>query len=169
MRKLAVLTMLLCLAALAGCDSSGGGTPTCSGAPLVQAETSGDQFIALINECISNPLAQVVAKAQTTVCECPGGGDVTADEETGVATLNNCKTTDGFTFSGTMLFDTVTGEATVNLSTFACCTNVTGQNILIDQASVGCAGVITGTCGGEQVTCTVQNPSTGDVCDYFCT
>ena len=163
MNWLVVLSVLLLSAC--GSSSSGGGD---SGSQIAQA--SSDEFIAIMEYCFSNTVnsqvldAGVDATKDAVPCTCPRGGTASLDTDTLVATMADCRSNNNYAYTGTVSFDQASGDVDVNFPVFGGCTGVEGTEITSSADS--CSGSLTGTCGGDSVTCDFVPD--GDDCNLDC-
>lgn len=142
---------------LAACGGSGGGA---SDASKTAAINSFKDFVALI----ASPEIQNCINLTITDCNCPGGGTVTADLVTGVATFNNCISDSGGVYDGTATINDDLSRASASMTTFDECTNANG-----DTATGACDGSFSGTCAGGSVECTIiDDPATIGECTLSC-
>jgi hypothetical protein len=147
------------IVASCGSSDSGGG----SGSQI--AQTSSDEFEAIMESCFSSSAAQSIeATKAVTPCNCPGGGTASLNSDTLVATMDGCKSSNGYTYTGGITFDMAAGDITIDFSTFGGCTDVSGEEIISSTDS--CSGSIAGTCGDDHVECDFV--ADGDNCTLDC-
>jgi hypothetical protein len=166
MKKLTWLVVLVGVVGIAACGGSGGGgsSQAAKDAAEAAAEAFGTLFdSADLQPCFNTPPQQ---------CNCPGGGTVSTTVSattTLTATFNNCKTTSGKIYTGTVTGDQAGTELSVNMSVFGDCTNTTGSGP--GPGSTQCGGSVSGLCLGEQVSCSwseVQQQGGEMSCDISC-
>ena len=154
MRWMALVGVLF----LASCGGGGGESPG-----EAAAEASVDAFLSIM---MSDNLADCVdcVVGTSPTCNCPGGGNITLDATCSNITVNNCKSSDGKNFNGTITTD---GDVlNVNLTSFGECSNMEGSNIPLFG---DCSGTVSGSCAGETITCdVVDDPDDPDDCDLEC-
>jgi hypothetical protein len=164
MRKLGVLVVALSLTLFASCGGGGGTSPEQA------AENSGEAFMSIVVYCLgdfgleADANGYLVAKQAAQTCDCPGGGTATLSEDETTVTADDCRSANGYSFSGTLTIDD-TGVVNGTLAPFGQCSSVTANNA--DFLSGECSGSITGTCEGETATCSITQGS-GDECDINC-
>lgn len=108
-------------------------------------------------------IQQCVAQVQTD-CPCPVSGNVVADLAESTLTWTSCTAADSSVFTGTMTASADLTTFSVNMTTFGECTNVVSTGI----APNTCDGQITGTCSGQNLTCTLVEDAAGE-CTLECT
>jgi hypothetical protein len=161
LKKSYVIVALVCTLAVAACGSNKGGGSTAQ--QLANAAIAALENITDNWSCTDNG---------HTVCDCPGGGQVvfsgivdlglSVSKSIETATVNNCRDLSGLAFNGEMDIDDDTGEGELEFDTFGECRNISGT---FNLGSIDCEGTISGTCGGETLTCNlVDGPDDDCVC-----
>lgn len=88
-------------------------------------------------------------------CSCPGGGELVSIIPESL-TIGNCADLSNSSFNGSIA---VSGDTEVGtLSVFGECTDVTTWDLTFKPY---CAGIITGTCLGETLTCELSDADDG--------
>lgn len=164
MKKILVSMVCAGFLFIASCGGGGGTSPEQA------AENSGEAFMSIVVYCLgdfgleADAGGYLVAKQVAQTCDCPGGGTATLSADETTVTADNCTSSNGLSFSGTLTIDD-TGVVNGTMAPFGQCSNVTANNA--DFLTGNCSGSITGTCEGETATCSVTQGS-GDECDINC-
>jgi len=162
-KRMMVLAMCLGLVFSAACGSGSGGSSAAQA-----AENSGLALVSIVEFCLgdfgleADVNGYLVVKQAAETCNCPGGGTATISGDLSTVTADDCRSSGGLSFSGTLTMDD-TGLINGTLTPFGQCSTATANNV----GSTTCTGNITGTCAGETVTCTVVDGSDDD-CDVNC-
>ena len=163
-KRVLVLVMFVGFIFTAACGGGGGTSPEAA------AEHSADAFISIVEFCLgdfgleANASGYLVSKQAAETCNCPGGGTATIDANLTTVTADDCTSSNGYSFSGTLTIDDQ-GVVNGTMTPFGQCSTVTANNA--DFISGACSGTISGTCEGESATCTIDQGS-GDECDVNC-
>lgn len=149
MKKSCILIFMLSIFALSSCGDSAG----------FSAVQLANDAIAAINNITNN---WTCTTTTFTTCECPGGGTavfsgpynpnqaITNKAEQTVTITDCIDSESGLSFTGTMSVDDITGEGTVDFTTFGQCSDFQGD---LDVTGDTCSGSATGTCQGQDLTC----------------
>ncbi len=162
-KRIMVLAMCLGLVFSAACGSGSGDSSAAQA-----AENSGLAFGSIVEFCLgsfgleADVNGYLVVKQVAETCDCPGGGTATISGDLSTITADNCKSSGGLNFDGTLTMDDA-GLINGTMTPFGQCSTATANNI----GSTSCTGTVTGTCAGETVGCTVVDGS-GDECDVNC-
>lgn len=161
MRKMLGVAVVVLAFGLAACGGGGGGSSGTDAAKTALTNAY-DDFGTMIE---GGTLDSCLDGTQTS-CDCPGGGEMTANLAQRTITLTNCKSASGETYSGvfTVSADGTTMSAT--LTTFGDCTNGTATDMAFGNQAA-CQGEISATCSGSSVTCPVEQNSQGE-CTLMC-
>jgi hypothetical protein len=147
MKRLALVVLMLSALAVAGCGGSSGGSTDCTAGENA-AEAAFIDFSTILDSDDILPCLTLVA----TTCDCPNGGSVTVDQANLTVTLDNCTSATDEVYTGTLTMSQDLTSISANLPQFDGCTNVTATNVVVEG---GCSGSISGTCGGQTLTCTM--------------
>jgi hypothetical protein len=150
MKTRRVAVMVAVVSFLAACGGGGGSSNN-----AIQAAI--DSFADFTTIVDSAQIQQCWALAQTTPCDCPGGGTATGNLTAQTITLVNCKSAAGWNYNGTFTVNVGAEEVTADMTAFGECTTVNGTV----SASGTCGGNISGTCDGGAVNCDVVDDTTG--------
>ncbi|MBT3181979.1 MAG: hypothetical protein HN337_05660 [Deltaproteobacteria bacterium] len=131
-----------------------------------EIENAAKNFSYIVDGCLEGSAS--IAKEETKLCDCPEGGRIDENSETGTLTVSSCVSEDNLTFNGTF---TRNEDNTIDMdmSEFGNCVDVSGTDVGIDP-DTGCSGEFTMTCIEIGQTCVYSDPAEGaDRCDVTCT
>ena len=152
MKKIALLGLLLGATVLAvGCGGSSGSGTDCTPGETA-AEAAFDDFGTIMANNDMLPCLNLTA----TTCDCPNGGIVNVDQTALTVTFIDCTSATDQVYNGTLTLAQDGNSFSGTMTEFDGCTNVSATNVSVEGA---CSGTITGTCGGQTLTCTMSDSS----------